>query len=109
MGTMEIHYAFIRINPREFGYAIQMGEKIAGELPDEFTRLNSRTFSAFDHDRLSTCEDTSGWWHTRDCYSVNLNLAMGSSSPKIRYPNLEKYPNEFEIAEASMMIRPIRP
>ena len=48
------------------------------------------------------------WLTFRDCYSVNLNLAMGSSLPRIRYPNLERYPEEFEIAEASMMIRPIR-
>ena len=90
--------------------------------------MNARVFSAFDHSRSSSCEDTSGWWHTRyvflhprlklsisrlelnsrDCYSVNLNLGMGSGIPTIRYPNMEKYPDEFEIAEAQMMIRPIR-
>ena len=33
---------------------------------------------------------------------------MGSGIPTIRYPNMEKYPDEFEIAETQMMIRPIR-
>jgi len=106
--VMEIQYSFIRINPAEFGYALQLGEKVGGDLPDEFNRMNARVFSAFDHSRSSSCEDTSGWWHTRDCYSVNLNLGMGSGIPTIRYPNMEKYPDEFEIAEAQMMIRPIR-
>ena len=101
---------------------MQLGEKIGGNLPDEFNRMNARVFSAFDHSRSSSCEDTSGWWHTRyvvlrprknwifsrDCYSVNLNLGMGSGIPTIRYPNMEKYPDEFEIAETQMMIRPIR-
>ena len=48
------------------------------------------------------------WKFCRDCYSVNLNLGMGSGIPTIRYPNMEKYPDEFEIAETQMMIRPIR-
>ena len=39
---------------------------------------------------------------------MNLNLGMGSGIPTIRYPNMEKYPDEFEIAETQMMIRPIR-
>ena len=51
---------------------------------------------------------TKTWNFSRDCYSVNLNLGMGSGIPTIRYPNMEKYPDEFEIAETQMMIRPIR-
>ena len=35
------HYAFVRINTAELGYAMQLGEQIDGELPDEWTRLGS--------------------------------------------------------------------
>ena len=102
------HYAFIRINQAELGYAIQLGEKMSGELPDEWSRLNSKSFSAYDHERPVSCKDTSGWWHSRDCYAVNLNIQMGSGTPRVRYSNIEGYPDEFEVAEASMLIRPIR-
>jgi len=72
---------------------VQAAVKIhpAGGIPGTFCHAHAKFFGFF-----------------RDCYSVNLNLGMGSGIPTIRYPNMEKYPDEFEIAETQMMIRPIR-
>ena len=65
--------SLIQMRSFHHSYALQLGEKIGGDLPDEFSRLNSLTFSAFDHNRSSNCEDPSGWWHPRfSCFLDNM-------------------------------------
>ena len=84
------HYAFVRINAAEMNYAIQLGEKVGGQLPDEWSDINQMAFAAFDHQGETQCNEMSGWWHTRGCRSVNLNIQMGSGTPRIRYANISK-------------------
>ena len=105
---MMVHYAFVQINKSDLDYSISIGEKLSGDLPDEFSPLNNQKFTAFDHERLSNCDD-SGWWHTEPCSThANFNIQMGEGNPRVVYPNIKGYDTEFEVAEAAMLIRPIR-
>jgi len=101
-------YSSVTIGSRDENYVIQIGEKIDGDIEDDWTMINGQKFGNFDHNRPLQCIDplAYGWWHLPSCQNPNFNIFMGRQRSIVRRVSPDGTVDDIVVAEAAMMIRP---